>query len=41
VIKADKTLDYTPQDDLGSRFARRLGVQLAGGVRALFDTRFF
>ncbi|WP_028534884.1 S49 family peptidase [Paludibacterium yongneupense] len=41
VIKADKTLDYTPEDDLGSRFARRIGVQLAGGVKTLFDTRFF
>lgn len=41
VIKADQTVDFTPQDDLGSRFARRLGVEFGGGVKSLFDTRFF
>ncbi|GGY22983.1 S49 family peptidase [Paludibacterium paludis] len=41
VIHAEKTVDLTPQDDLGSRFARRLGVEFKGGVRNLLDTRFF
>jgi protease-4 len=41
VIKADKIVDFTPQDDLGSRFARRLGVEFAGGVSSLFNARFF
>jgi protease-4 len=41
VIKAEQTVDFTPQDDIGSRFARRLGVEFSGGVKSLFDTRFF
>jgi len=41
VIHADQTVDYTPQDDLSSRFARRLGVEFIGGVQSLFDTKFF
>ncbi len=41
VIKADKLVDFTPQDDFGSRFARRLGVEFKGGVKSLMDTRFF
>jgi protease-4 len=41
VIKAEQVVDFTPQDDLGSRFARRFGVEFAGGIRSLFDTQFF
>jgi protease-4 len=41
VIKAEQTIDFTPQDDIGSRFARRLGVEFSGGVKSLFDTRLF
>lgn len=41
VIKADKTVDFTPQDDLSSRFARRLGVEFGGGIKSIFDARFF
>ncbi|BBF84381.1 periplasmic serine protease, ClpP class [Aquitalea magnusonii] len=41
VIKAEKTVDYTQQDDLSSRVARKIGVEFAGGVRSLFNTRLF
>ncbi|OHX20627.1 S49 family peptidase [Chromobacterium sphagni] len=41
VIKADKTVDYTQQDDFSSRVARRIGVQFAGGVKSLFNTELF
>jgi protease-4 len=41
VIKAEQVVDFTPQDDLGSRFARRFGVEFAGGIRSLVDTQFF
>ncbi|WP_131861922.1 S49 family peptidase [Crenobacter luteus] len=39
VLKAEKLVDYTPQDDLTSRFARRFGVSLSDGLRELFATR--
>ncbi|MDF0605358.1 S49 family peptidase [Neisseriaceae bacterium TC5R-5] len=41
IIKSAKTVDYTQQDDLSSRLARRFGVEFAGGVKSLFDTRLF
>ncbi|UTH74068.1 S49 family peptidase [Chromobacterium sp. IIBBL 290-4] len=41
VVKADKTVDFTQQDDFSSRVARRIGVQFAGGVKSLFDTQLF
>ncbi|RQO78377.1 S49 family peptidase [Aquitalea sp. FJL05] len=41
IIKAEKTVDYTQQDDLSSRVARKIGVEFAGGVRSLFNTRLF
>ncbi|AXE36692.1 S49 family peptidase [Chromobacterium phragmitis] len=41
VVKADKTVDFTQQDDFSSRVARRIGVQFAGGVKSLFDTKLF
>jgi len=41
VIKAEKTVDFTQQDDLSSRVARKIGVEFAGGVRTLFNTRLF
>lgn len=41
VIKAEKTVDYTQQDDLSSRVARKIGVEFAGGVKSLFDTKLF
>lgn len=41
VIKAEKTMDYTQQDDFASRVARRMGVEFAGGVKSLFNTRMF
>ncbi|RXZ42503.1 S49 family peptidase [Crenobacter cavernae] len=39
VIKAENIVDYTPQDDLTSRFARRFGVSVSDGVRGLFSSR--
>ena len=39
-IKAETLVDFTPSDDLASRFAQRIGVSMAGGIRSLFDTRF-
>lgn len=36
----DNIVDVTPQDDLGSRFARRLGVEFGSGVKSLLDARF-
>ncbi|PRP69790.1 S49 family peptidase [Chromobacterium amazonense] len=41
VVKAEKTVDYTQQDDFSSRVARRIGVEFAGGVKSLFDTKLF
>ena len=41
MIKAEKTVDYTQQDDLSSRVARKIGVEFAGGVKSLFDTKLF
>ncbi|POZ60896.1 S49 family peptidase [Chromobacterium alticapitis] len=41
VVKAEKTVDYTQQDDFSSRVARRIGVEFAGGVKSLFDTQLF
>ena len=41
VVKAEKTVDYTQQDDFSSRVARRIGVEFAGGVKSLFDTALF
>jgi protease-4 len=40
-IKAEKTVDYTQQDDFSSRVARRIGVEFAGGVKSLFNTELF
>jgi protease-4 len=40
VIKAEETVDFTPQDDLSSRFARKFGVEFMGGVKSLFDAKF-
>ncbi len=41
VIKADEVVDFTPDDDLASRVARRIGVSFSGGVRAMLgDTRW-
>lgn len=40
VIKAEELVDFTPDDDLASRVARRIGVSFSGGVRAMLgDTR--
>jgi protease-4 len=40
VIKAEELVDFTPDDDLASRVARRIGVSFSGGVRAILgDTR--
>lgn len=40
VIKAEELVDFTPDDDLASRVARRIGVSFIGGVRAMLgDTR--
>ncbi|MGC0152074.1 S49 family peptidase [Chromobacterium vaccinii] len=41
VVKADKTVDFTRQDDFSSRVARRIGVEFAGGVKSLFNTELF
>lgn len=41
IIKAERTVDYTQQDDLSSRVARKIGVEFAGGVRSLFNTHLF
>ena len=41
VIKAEKTVDYTPKADLPNRVMRKIGVELALGVRSLFDARLF
>jgi protease-4 len=41
VIKSDRLVDFTPQDDLSSRFAKKLGVEFGGGVKSLFNSRFF
>lgn len=38
-IKAETLVDYTPTDDLASRFARRIGVSLSTGVRDMFSTQ--
>jgi len=39
VIKADKLVDVTPEDDFTRRVARRFGVSLGEGFRSLFETR--
>ncbi|MCW3479247.1 S49 family peptidase [Neisseriaceae bacterium JH1-16] len=39
VIKADKLVDVTPEDDITRRVARRFGVSLGEGFRSLFETR--
>nr|WP_199065928.1 S49 family peptidase [Chromobacterium sp. ASV5] len=41
IVKAEKTVDYTQQDDISSRVARRFGVEFAGGVKSLFNTQLF
>ncbi|WP_293763188.1 S49 family peptidase [uncultured Aquitalea sp.] len=41
IIKVEKTVDFTQQDDLSSRVARKIGVEFAGGVKTLFNTRWF
>ncbi|MDN0084858.1 S49 family peptidase [Crenobacter sp. SG2305] len=41
VIKADKLIDVTPEDDITRRVARRFGVSLGEGFRSLFETRLF
>jgi len=41
VIKADKLVDVTPEDDITRRVARRFGVSLGEGFRGLFETRLF
>ncbi|QEL54829.1 S49 family peptidase [Chromobacterium paludis] len=41
VVKAEKTVDFTQQDDFSSRVARRIGVEFAGGVKSLFDPQLF
>lgn len=40
-MKTEQIIDFTPQDDLGSRFARRFGVEFGSGIMSLLDTRFF
>lgn len=40
-MKTDQIVDYTPQDDLGRRFARHLGVEFGSGIMSLLNTRFF
>lgn len=39
-FKTDKVIDYTPQDDLSSRVARRFGVEFGAGIKSLFEDRF-
>lgn len=41
IIKADKLVDYTEQDDFSSRIARKIGVEFAGGVKTLFSPDLF
>lgn len=41
VIGASELVDYTPEDDITSRVARRFGVEFFGGVKNLFSPRFF
>ncbi|MDN0076340.1 S49 family peptidase [Crenobacter sp. SG2303] len=41
IIKADKLVDVTPEDDITRRVARRFGVSLGEGFRSLFETRLF
>ncbi|BEV70653.1 MULTISPECIES: S49 family peptidase [unclassified Paludibacterium] len=38
-FKTDQTVDFTPQDDLSSRVARRFGVAFSAGIKSLFDPR--
>lgn len=40
-IQAEELVDFTPSDDFGNFFAKRIGVSFAGGIRSLLDTRFF
>jgi protease-4 len=40
-MHTDQIVDFTPQDDLGSRFARHFGVEFGSGIISLFNTRFF
>jgi protease IV len=40
-MHTDQIVDFTQQEDLSSRFARRLGVEFGSGIMSLFDARLF
>ncbi|MCP9759352.1 S49 family peptidase [Aquitalea sp. S1-19] len=40
-FKAEKLVEFTPDEGFGKRAARLLGVQFAQGMGSLFDTRYY
>lgn len=39
IIKAEQIKDFTPEDDLSQRFAKKFGVSVGDGLRSLLETK--